>query len=159
MLHRRAAAAMWRITAATLLGCVLCTAWAADPGEQWFTADAAAPPDTVQWLAPASLCQVSPAKLGESVQLLSFNPFVALTAKTLVDYAGSSCKGKYGQLPYLVRAVSSAGEGQLEAGRLNGDLWIRYAALGGKYPFEKTPVVLWLDVPPVEVHVSVSLVE
>lgn len=148
-----------RSVAAALLSASLQAALAADPGEQWLTADAEAAPDAVQWLAPASLCRVLPARLGESVQQLSSRPFLPLTAKSLLDYASSSCKGKYGQRPYLVRAVSSAGEGRLDAGRLKGDLWIRYAALGGKYPFEKTPVVLWLDAPPVKVHVSVSLVE
>jgi hypothetical protein len=136
-------------------------ALAADPGEPWLTQESGsgAPPDTVRWLAPRSLCHIPAAKLPQAVQTLGSKSFVALTAKTLVLYAGASCKGHYGEFPYLVRAVSTAGDGRLDAGLLGSELWMRYAGLGGQYPFEKTPVVVWLDAPPTHVHVSASIVE
>lgn len=136
-------------------------ALAADPGETWFTEGAALgmPPEGVQWLLPTSLCPVRKAKLAEAVQALESKSFEALDLKTHVAYAGVRCKGKYGQRPYLVRAVSAAGEGHLDAGLLKGQVWMHYAGLGGRYPFEKTPVVLWLYAVPTEVHVTASIVE
>ena len=134
---------------------------AADPGEAWFTetAGSGVPPDGVRWLPPASLCPVLKGKLPQATQALESRSFAALDLKTLAAYAGTGCKGRYGQLPYLVRAVSAAGEGHLDAGLLRGQVWMRYAGLGGRYPFEKTPVVLWLYAAPSQVHISVSIVE
>jgi len=143
-----------------LLGALaLPAALAADPGESWFTQDTAASPDQVRWLAPRNLCRIPAAKLPQAVQSLGSRSFVALTAKTLMSYTGASCKGHYGEFPYLVRAVSTAGDGRLDAGLLGGELWMQYAGMGGRFPFEKTPVVVWLDAPPTQVHVSVSIVE
>ena len=151
---------MRRVLAAALLISAFHVALAADPGEQWVTetSGSGSPPEQVQWLAPESLCRVSPDKLAQALRQLESQPFVALTAVTLPLYVAASCKGKYGQFPYLVRAVSTAGEGRLEAGLLKGELWLRYAGLGGSYPFEKTPVVLWLYAPPAKLHISASLV-
>lgn len=138
---------------------VICrAALAADPGEPWLTGSAA-PPDGVQWLASGSLCLVVPDKLSEAVRRVASKPFAPLTAQSLVMYAGVTCKGRYGQFPYLVRAVSTAGEGHLDAGVLQGELWLRFAGMGGHHPFEKTPVVLWLYGPPTQVHVIASVVE
>ena len=136
-------------------------AWAADPGEAWFTegTGSGVPPQDVQWLAPGSVCPVPQEKLAETVQALASKSSLSLTLKTLLSYAGPSCKGKYGQRPYLVRAVSAAGDGRLDAGLLRGEVWMRYAGLGGRHPFEKTPVVLWLYAPPSRVHISVGIVE
>ena len=143
------------------LVCSMQAVLAADPGERWFTESAGSgnPPDGVRWLAPESLCQVLPARLAQAVQVLETKPFAPLTAKSLSLYAAASCKGKYGERPYLVRAVRAAGEGQLDAGLQGGALWMRYAGLGGKNPFEKTPVILWLASAPARVHISVSIVE
>lgn len=136
-------------------------ALAASPGEAWFTeaTGSGAPPDGVQWLPSANLCPVLKDALPEAVKALEFRSFEALDLKMLVVYGGTHCKGKYGQLPYLVRAVSAAGEGHLDAGLLHGQVWMRYAGLGGRYPFEKTPVVLWLYAAPSQVHISASVVE
>jgi|GEM_PF-5610890 len=135
-------------------------ALAADPGEAWFTEGGTGnPPVGIWWLPPASHCPVLKDKLPDAVKALAEKPFEPLTAKTLSRYAGGSCKGKYGQLPYLVRAVTTAGEGRLDAGVSHGDIWMRFAGMGEKDPFEKTPVVLWLSEPPKQVHISVSLVE
>jgi hypothetical protein len=144
-----------------VLACSLQGALAADPGEAWFTdtAGSGVPPDGVRWLAPGSACPVLKAKLSQAVQALASESDVALTAKTLPLYAAPSCKGKYGQFPFLVRAVSTAGEGHLDTGLLGGEVWMRFAGVGGRYPFEKTPVVLWLYAPPARVHVSASIVE
>jgi hypothetical protein len=151
---------MRRFIASVILGSALHTAWAADPGASWFTeSGSGVPPRQVQWLAAESLCRVLPERLSRSVQSLASKPFIPLTAKALAFYGGAACKGQDGQRPYLVRAVTTAGEGTLDAGRLDGDLWMRYSALGGAHPFEKTPVILWLDAPPASVHISVSLVE
>jgi hypothetical protein len=98
-------------------------------------------------------------KLAEAVKALESQAFTALDAKTLVSYAGTRCKGKYGQFPFLVRAVSAAGEGHLDAGLLRGQVWMHFAGMGGRYPFEQTPVVLWLYAAPSQVHVSASIVE
>ena len=133
-------------------------AWAADPGDAWLT-DSAAPPEEVQWLASESLCHLVQGKLPQALRALGSKPFLLLTAESQVAYAGASCKGKYGQFPYLVRAVSTAGQGRLDAGLLQGELWLRFAGMGGQYPFEKTPVVLWLYGPPTQVHVIASIVE
>lgn len=148
-------------TAAFILAGNFQVARAADPGEAWLTETAASgvPPDGVQWLPLASQCPVLKTQLPAAGQALQSRSIVALDLKTLAAYAGPHCKGKYGQLPYLVRAVSVAGEGHLDAGLLHGQLWMRYAGLGGRYPFEKTPVVLWLDVGPSQVHVIASIVE
>ena len=132
-------------------------ALAADPGEAWFTESAV--PEAVAWLPSESLCPVLKGKQAEAVKALESQPFAALDLKSLTVYAGSRCKGKYGQLPFLVRAVSAAGEGHLDVGLLQGQVWIRYAGLGGRYPFEKTPVVLWLDAAPSQVHIIASVVE
>lgn len=136
-------------------------ALAADPGEAWFTeaAGSGVAPDGVQWLSPTGLCPVLKDAVPEAVKALESRSFEALDLKTLAVYAGTRCKGKYGQLPYLVRAVSAAGEGHLDAGLLHGQVWMRYAGLGGRYPFEKTPVVLWLYAAPSQVHISASIVE
>ena len=136
-------------------------ALAADPGEAWFTetAGSGVAPDGVRWLPSTSLCPVLKDKLPQAAQALESRSFAALDLKTLAVYAGASCKGIYGQFPYLVRAVSAAGEGHLDAGLLHGQVWIRYAGLGGRYPFEKTPVVLWLYAAPSEVHINASIVE
>ncbi|HEV2109896.1 MAG TPA: hypothetical protein VGT99_00970 [Gammaproteobacteria bacterium] len=144
-----------------MMACAMQAGLAADPGESWFTEGAGSgnPPDGVQWLAPQSLCRVLPARLAQAVQVLEARSFTPLTARSLPLYAAASCKGKYGQSPYLVRAVSAAGEGRLDAGLQGGELWMRYAGLGGKNPFEKTPVILWLSSPPLEVHISASIVE
>ncbi len=144
-----------------LAGSLCQAAVAADPGEAWFTETAGSgiPPDGVQWLPAAGLCPVLKPELPGAVQALESKSFEALDLKALLAYAGPRCKGKYGQLPYLVRAVTAAGEGHLDAGLLRGELWMRYAGLGGRYPFEKTPVVLWLDAAPSQVHISVSIVE
>lgn len=150
-----------RLFAATWLACFVCKALAADPGEAWFTetAGSGTPPEQVQWLPLERLCKVLPKELSPSVRLLASKPSVALNAKTLVRYAGKGCRGKYGQRPYLVRAVSAAGEGRLDAGWLDGAVWMRFAGLGGQHPFEKTPVVVWLELPPQSVHISVSFIE
>jgi len=147
--------------AAFILAGIFQVALAADPGEAWLTESAApvVPPDGVDWLAPGSLCPVLKDKLPQAVQALESDSYSALTAKTLLLYAGRSCKGKYGQLPFLARAVSAAGEGHLDAGLLRGEVWMRYAGMGGRHPFEKTPVVLWLYAAPSKVHVSASTVE
>jgi hypothetical protein len=144
-----------------LVFCSMQVVLAADPGEGWFTETAGSgnPPDGVQWLPPENLCQVLPARLVQVVQVLETKAFEPLTAKSLSLYAAASCKGKYGERPYLVRAVSAAGEGRLDAGLQGGELWMRYAGMGGKGPFEKTPVILWLVSPPANVHISVSIVE
>lgn len=136
-------------------------ALAEDPGEAWFTEGGGSgkPPEGVSWLPAASLCLVLKSKLPEAAMELDSRSFEALTAKTLVSYAGTACKGKYGQLPYLVRAVSAAGDGRLDAGISHGEIWVRFAGMGGKNPFEKTPVVLWLSESPSKVHISVSIVE
>lgn len=146
---------------ASVLAGTLQAALAADPGEAWFTGTAASgvPPDEVQWLLPAGLCPVLKDEVPEAVKALQSRSFIALDLKGLTAYAGARCKGKYGQLPYLVRAVSAAGEGHLDAGLLRGELWMRYAGMGGRYPFEKTPVVLWLSTAPSRVHISASIVE
>lgn len=143
-----------------LLG-ALQAALATDPGEAWFTEGAGygAPPVGIWWLPSASLCPVLKAKLPDALKALESRSFEALDLKMLLAYAGARCKGKYGQLPYLVRAVTAAGDGHLDAGVSHGEIWMRFAGLGGKYPFEKTPVVLWLSEPPVRVHVTVSIVE
>lgn len=137
------------------------TAQATDPGETWFTETAAsgAPPDGVQWLPSGSLCPVLKEELPEAVKALEPRSFQALDLKMLAAYAGKRCKGKYGQRPYLVRAVSAAGEGHFDAGVLNGEVWMRYAGMDGRDPFEKTPVVLWLYTAPSRVHISASIVE
>lgn len=133
---------------------------AADPGEAWFTeSGSGVAPDGVLWLSSASLCPVLKDKLPEALESLESRSFAALDAKSLVAYAGSHCKGRYAQLPFLIRAVSAAGEGHLDAGLLQGQVWMRYAGVGGKYPFEKTPVVLWLYAAPTRVHISVSIVQ
>lgn len=139
----------------------VCRVCAADPGDTWLTEThgSGVPPDGVVWLAPGSQCRVAQDKLPQAVGALGSNAFVALTAAGLASYVGAACKGKYGQIPYLVRAVSTAGEGHLDAGLFHGDLWVRFAGLGGRDPFEKTPVVLWLYAPPALVHVSASIVE
>ena len=136
-------------------------ALAADPGEAWFTetAGSGVPPDGVRWLPSASLCTVLKDELPEAVKALRSRSFEALDLQTLAVYAGIGCKGIYGQLPYLVRAVTAAGEGRLDAGLLHGQLWMRYAGMGGRYPFEKTPVVLWLYAAPSQVHISAGIVE
>ena len=149
------------LAAAFILAGNFQAALAADPGEAWFTetAGSGVPPDGVRWLPSASLCTVLKDELPEAVKALESRSFEALDLKTLTVYAGVHCKGKYGQLPYLVRAVSAAGEGRLDAGLLRGQVWMRYAGLGGRYPFEKTPVVLWLYTAPSQVHVSAGIVE
>lgn len=149
------------VTAFIVLAGVCPAALADDPGEAWITetSGSGVPPEGVQWLSSASLCPVLKAALPEAVKALESRAFAALDLKGLAAYAGPGCKGKYGQLPYLVRAVSAAGEGHLDAGLLHGELWMRYAGLGGRYPFEKTPVVLWLYGPPSRVRISVSIVE
>jgi hypothetical protein len=147
--------------AGLVLACSLQDALAADPGEVWLTetTGSGVPPDEVRWLAPGSVCAVLDGKLPQAVQALMSESYAALNAKTLPFYAAPSCKGRYGQLPFLVRAVSAAGEGQLDAGLLGGEVWMRYAGMGGRYPFEQTPVVLWLYGPPIRVHICVSIVE
>ena len=148
--------------AALILAGSFQVALAADPGEAWFTETAVSgvPPEGVQWLPSASQCPVLKDELPAAVKALESRPFEALDLKTLTAYAGTRCKGKYGQLPYLVRAVSAAGEGHLDAGLLNGQVWMRCAGLGARSPsFEKTPVVLWLYVAPSQVHISSSIVE
>lgn len=135
-------------------------AQAADPGEAWFTeGGASTPPVGIWWLPSASLCPVLKDELPEAVKALESRSFEALDLKTLTAYAGGRCKGKYGELPYLVRAVSTAGEGHLDAGVSHGEIWMRFAGMGGRYPFEKTPVVLWLSAAPSQVHISASIVE
>jgi len=146
---------------ALILACISHAALAADPGEAWLTetAGSGVPPEGVAWLAPGSLCPVLKDKLPQALQALASHSYVPLSVKTLPFYASRSCKGRYGQFPYLVRAVSADGEGRLDAGLLHGEVWIRYAGMGGRYPFGKTPVVLWLCAPPSKLHVSVSIVE
>ena len=133
---------------------------AADPGEAWLTESTGSglPPEDVQWLSSESLCPVLKAKLPEAVKALDARSFAPLDLKSLLAYAGAGCKGKYAQLPFLVRAVSTAGEGHLDAGLLQGQVWMRYAGMGGQHPFEKTPVVLWLYAAPSRIHVTASLV-
>lgn len=134
-------------------------ALAVDPGEAWSTeSGSGVPPDGVQWLPSASLCAVVKDKLAEAVKALDSRSFAALDAKSLVAYAGTRCKGKYAQLPFLVRAVSSIGEGHLEAGLMQGQVWMRFTGVGGKHPFEKTPVVLWLYAAPSQLHVTASTI-
>lgn len=147
--------------AALLLAGASQIASAADPGEAWFTEDGGSgnPPAGIRWLPAASLCPVLKGELPRAVKELESKSFEALTAKTLAAYAGPACKGKYGQLPYLVRAVSTAGDGRLDAGVSHGEIWMRFAGMGEKDPFEKTPVVLWLSDPPTQLHISVSIVE
>lgn len=145
------------LACAALMLVAVCRSAAADPGDDWLTKPAD-PPDGAQWLAPASLCRLNPGKLPSALEALGSKAFEPLTADTVVSYAGVSCKGRYGQRPYLVRAVSTAGEGRLDAGLFHGELWLRFAGLGGRYPFEKTPVVLWLYGPPARVHVIANLV-
>lgn len=132
-------------------------ALAADAGEVWLTQGAA--PEEVKWLPLESLCPILKGKQAEAVRALESRPFAALDLKSLTAYAGPRCKGRYGQLPFLVRAVSAAGEGHLDAGLLQRQVWMRYAGLGSRYPFEKTPMVLWLDAAPSQVHVTASVVE
>lgn len=150
-----------RLSLVVMLAALAWPALAADPGEAWLTpaSGSGVPPDSVQWLASRSLCHIPAAKLALAVQSLGSRSFVALTAKTLALYADASCKGHYGEFPFLVRAVSTAGDGRLDAGLLGGELWMRYAGMGGQHPFEKTPAVVWLLMPPTLVHVSASIVE
>ena len=149
------------VLAALILVGISRIALAADPGEAWFTetAGAGVTPDGVEWVAPGSLCSVLKDKLPHAVKALESESYALLTAKTLIFYAGISCKSKYGQFPFLVRAVSAAGEWHLDAGLLRKEVWMRYAGMGSRYPFEKTPVVLWLYTAPSRVNISVSIVE
>lgn len=154
-------AAFLYVLAALMISLAVFSALAADPGEAWFTdtATPGVPPEGVDWLPSGSLCPLLKGELAEAVKALESKSFEALDLKSLAAYGGPGCKGRYGQLPYLVRAVSTAGEGRLDAGLLHGEVWMRFAGLGGRDPFEKTPVVLWLYAAPSRVHISASIVE
>jgi hypothetical protein len=94
--------------------------------------------------------------------LLEATPFIALTDKQAVEFAGEfSFSAATRAQPYLIRAVGpragNAGVFEIYS-RGNGDVSVRGVVLGDQNaPIERRPLVAWLDQPPHELYVSFSV--
>ncbi len=107
--------------------------------------------------------EVSVQRINDAVVLLKDDSFIKLPAHMAISYTSGHFKKVSGKLPYLVRAISTGGEGRIYVGWNKKDrvLSVAHGNMGSSQnpPVFTVPLIVNLESSPVKVVVSHDSVE